>query len=125
MAKHIIFLVLFSITTTAMAQDSEGFKLEELYAQAKEKGGNYLKFIDNDKLTSGIYQLEKGAVDNQRPHEWDEIYYILEGKATLNVENESYEALPGVILFVKAKVDHTFVNIEEDLKVLVFFSKTE
>ncbi len=106
-----------------MAQKSEAFTLEELYGQAKKEGGNYLKFIDNENLSSGIYQLKKGEVDNQRPHEWDEIYYILEGRATLKVENETYSAIPGAILFVKAKIDHTFVNIEEDLRVLVFFSK--
>lgn len=108
-----------------MAQNSADFKLEELYLQAKEQGGNYLRFIDNERLSSGIYQLKKGDVDTQQPHEWDELYYILEGKATLKVENESYEAVPGAILFVKAKIGHTFVNIEEDLKVLVFFSKKE
>lgn len=108
-----------------MAQDSEGFSLEELYQQAEEKGGSYLRFIDNDRLSSGIYQLKKGDVDRQQPHEWDEIYYILEGRATLKVENESYEAKPGSILFVRAKIDHTFVDIEEDLKVLVFFSKKD
>ncbi|MEP5610906.1 MAG: cupin domain-containing protein [Cyclobacteriaceae bacterium] len=123
MTKYFVFLAFTLMSVIVMAQSSAGFNLEELYAQAKEQDGNYLKFIDNDQLTSGIYQLEKGAVDKQRPHEWDEIYYVLEGKATLNVENESYDAVPGAILFVKAKVDHTFVAIEENLKVLVFFSK--
>lgn len=125
LSRYIFFSLFLWVAQFAMAQESEGFKLEELYSQAKVKGDSYLKYIDNDKLTSGLYQLKKGEVDIQRPHEWDEIYYVLEGKATLMVENESYDALPGAILFVKAQVDHTFVDIEEDLKVLVFFSKKE
>jgi quercetin dioxygenase-like cupin family protein len=113
------------ISFQAMAQEGEAFVLEDLYKQAKEQGGSYLKFIDNEKLSSGIYQLRKGEIDEQEPHEWDELYYVLEGKAQLIVEKETYEANPGTILFVKARIAHTFVNIEEDLKVLVFFSKKE
>ncbi len=118
-----MFLLVFPVVSISMAQNSGSFELEELYKQAKEEGGNYLRFIDNERLSSGIYQLKKGDVDNQQPHQYDELYYILEGKATLKVENERYEARPGSILFVKAEIEHTFVDIEEDLKVLVFFSK--
>lgn len=108
-----------------MSQESQSYTLEDLYKQAQTQGGEYLQFIDNDNLSSGIYQLQKGSIDNQEPHKWDELYYVLEGKAKLRVEDKTYDAIPGSILFVKAKIEHTFVEIEEDLKVLVFFSKKE
>ncbi len=108
-----------------MAQKSESFELKKLLKEAQISDGNYLKFIDNNKLSSGIYELKKGEKDLQQPHEWDELYYVLEGKAQLQVEDKIYEAVPGSVLFVAAKVDHKFINIVKDLKVLVFFSKKE
>lgn len=124
--SQLILLPIFLFSSLgASAQDSQQFSLEDLYNQAKEKGSAYLKFIDNDKLSSGIYQLKKGSTDQQRPHDWDELYYVLEGRATLKVEDQSYEVKPGEILFVAAQIEHTFVDIREDLKVLVFFSKKE
>ncbi|MEQ8904486.1 cupin domain-containing protein [Ekhidna sp.] len=127
MIKHLTiftFLIIgFALTT--MAQKSESFELKKLLKEAQISEGNYLKFIDNSKLSSGIYELKKGEKDPQQPHEWDELYYVLEGKAQLQVEGKIYEAVPGSVLFVAAKVDHKFINIAKDLKVLVFFSKKE
>ena len=106
-----------------MAQESSSFSVEELYKKAKENGGSYLKFIDNEQLSSGIYQLKAGELDEQKPHEWDEIYYVLEGRAQLKVEDKVYDASAGAILFVAAQIQHSFINIEEDIKILVFFAK--
>jgi quercetin dioxygenase-like cupin family protein len=122
-----ITLIVFAICITlkTMAQESEEFKLSELYERAATIDGSYLRFLDNDKLSSGIYQLKAGEEDKQEPHEWDEIYYVLEGKAKLNAGDEQYDASTGMILFVAANVVHQFVEIEKDLKILVFFSKQD
>ena len=106
-----------------MAQESSSYQIEDLLKTAANQDGRYYRFIDNEKLTSGIYELKVGDEDLQNPHEWDELYYVLEGEATLQAGGESYDAVPGAILFVAADVDHKFVNINQDLKILVFFSK--
>jgi quercetin dioxygenase-like cupin family protein len=121
--KKLLYIVLITNSLLTMAQDSDVFSINELYTQAKEEGGSYLKFLDNDRLSSGIYQLKAGEVDTQEPHAWDEVYYILEGKAKLEAGDKTHRANQGDILFVAAQVVHRFVEIETDLKILVFFSK--
>ncbi len=126
MQSRFVFLVaVLAFSFGTMAQDSESFELEELYKQAAQQGGSYLRFIDNERLSSGIYQLKKGEEDKQEPHQWDELYYIIEGRARLVAGDKTYEVAPGTIHFVKANVSHRFIEIREDLKVLVFFSKKE
>ena len=83
----------------------------------------YLNFFDNDHMMMGIYTLKKGSEDKQSPHEIDEAYYVLEGRAKFEVEDRDMSVAPGDILFVKADAVHKFYDIEEDLRLLVFFAK--
>jgi mannose-6-phosphate isomerase-like protein (cupin superfamily) len=73
----------------------------------------------------GIYVLEAGAADPQKPHTEDEVYYIAGGRAKMRIGSESeaktYDADPGTIIFVPARVHHSFYDISERLSVLVFF----
>ena len=76
-------------------------------------------------MSLGIYQLKKGGADPQNPHKQDEVYYVLSGKAKLRVENRTVPANTGAILFVEAGAEHKFIEIEEDLTLLVFFAPAE
>jgi mannose-6-phosphate isomerase-like protein (cupin superfamily) len=69
--------------------------------------------------------LAAGAVDTQEPHTEDEIYYVLSGRALIQVEQESRPVEAGSLVFVKAKVEHRFHTITEDLRVLVIFAPAE
>ena len=73
-------------------------------------------------MSMGLYVLSVGTVDKQQPHKLDEAYYIIEGKGVLKVEEDDIPVMPGSTVFVKANVAHSFIKIEEDLKILVFFS---
>jgi mannose-6-phosphate isomerase-like protein (cupin superfamily) len=63
-----------------------------------------------------------GSVDPQTPHTEDEVYYVVAGRAVLTVAGERTPVGPGSVAFVAAGVDHRFVEIAEDLDVLVFWS---
>ena len=76
-------------------------------------------------MSAGIYRLAAGAVDPQTPHTEDEVYYVLEGRAKIEVEDDRYDVEPGSIVFVRAGADHRFYDIESDLTVLVFFAPEE
>ena len=73
-------------------------------------------------LYAGLYEIPAGGEDPQGPHEADEVYYILEGRATLVVEDSEIDVEPGTVLYVAKEKDHRFVDIAEDLSVLVFFA---
>ena len=98
------------------------FELAELEARRAESGRPYLPFLDEKAMSAGLYELAAGAIDHQRPHERDEVYYIVRGKARFEVAGDDIAVGPGSVLYVRAEVAHRFHSIEEDLEVLVVFA---
>ena len=90
--------------------------------QAGPGNGAYLELFQVPTLRVGLLELEAGGTDHQTPHAEDEVYYVLQGKATLRVNSDDCPVRPGSIIYVQAGVDHRFYCIEESLRVLVFFS---
>lgn len=73
----------------------------------------------------GLYQLKAGAKDPQKPHKQDEDYYVIRGRAKFQSGDEVQEVREGTILYVPADEAHKFVDIQEDLQLLVFFAPAE
>ncbi len=85
----------------------------------------YREFLRVPAMSAGLYVLAAGAVDPQKPHAEDELYYIVRGKARFRAAEEDSEVSAGALLFVAARVEHCFYEITEDLEVLVFFAPAE
>ena len=100
----------------------EIFTLDAVIAEQATAGIEYLQFINAGSLSLGRYALAAGAVDTQTPHEEDEIYYVISGRARIEVAGEIATVAPGSIIFVGARVPHHFFDIAEDLSVLVVFA---
>jgi mannose-6-phosphate isomerase-like protein (cupin superfamily) len=60
-------------------------------------------------------------VDNQKPHDRDEIYVIASGTGIFNNGDEKWEFKPGDFLFVPAYVEHRFESFTDDFATWVFF----
>jgi quercetin dioxygenase-like cupin family protein len=101
------------------------FDQRSLQAQREASGRAYLEFLRRETLSAGLYELEAGAVDPQTPHGEDELYVVLEGRASLRVAGQAHPVEPGSIVFVEAGVEHRFEAIESDLTVLVLFAPPE
>ena len=101
------------------------FQLHNLENQFTEHGQPYFEFLRVPSMSLGLYRLPIGKTDLQSPHKQDEAYYVLSGKAHLEVNGQREAAIPGSILFVEAGAAHKFVDIEEDLELLVFFAPAE
>ena len=100
----------------------EAFALDELGERREATSRPWLEFLKVPSLSTGLYVLPAGGQDRQSPHGRDEVYYVVAGRAVLEVDGERQPVRPGSVVYVKAEVDHRFVEIEEDLEVLVFFS---
>ena len=101
----------------------EAFELDTLLAKKAEMTFPYLEFLHTRALSCGLYSLTAGAKDLHGPtHDDDEIYFVLSGRATLRIAGESQPIGPGSIVFVPATEEHRFVEISEDVKLLVFFA---
>jgi mannose-6-phosphate isomerase-like protein (cupin superfamily) len=97
-------------------------KLQELQAQS---GKSYFEFLRVPAMSAGIYTLAAGAADPQSPHEQDEMYCVVRGRARFKVGSEDQAVGAGSVIFVAAGVEHRFQTIEEELTVLVFFAPAE
>ena len=73
----------------------------------------------------GLYMLSAGGTDAQHPHDADEVYVVQRGRARLVVEGESQEVSAGSVVSVDRQRKHSFVDITEDLVVLVVFAPPE
>jgi mannose-6-phosphate isomerase-like protein (cupin superfamily) len=98
------------------------FNLEKIRGQLTNKPVEYKEFLRVPALSCGIYHLAAGSRDMQTPHDEDEVYVVMEGRARLQVNDEIREVTPGTVLYVRATESHSFFEIEEDMTLLVFFA---
>ena len=99
--------------------------LAEIEEQRAAGGKQYREFLRVPAMSAGLYVLPAGAVDRQKPHREDEIYYVVRGRARFKAGAEDREVSAGSVIFVAAEVGHRFYDITEELAVLVFFAPAE
>jgi mannose-6-phosphate isomerase-like protein (cupin superfamily) len=101
------------------------FEIATLLSERRGSHRPYLEFLRVPSISLGIYALPAGGTDAQKPHKEDEVYYVLQGRATIRVGTEDRAVEPGSLVFVAANVEHRFHSITEDLTLLVFFAPAE
>jgi quercetin dioxygenase-like cupin family protein len=97
----------------------------EIDRQRAESGKLYREFLRVPAMSAGLYGLPVGAADLQRPHQQDEMYYVIRGRARFRADQQDQEVRAGSVLFVAAEVEHHFYDIVEELAVLVLFAPAE
>lgn len=103
----------------------KAFRLDELEAERAANDGAYLQFVRERTMSVGLYALDAGGTDPQRPHTQDEVYLVVSGRAAITVGAETESVARGSVVFVPAGVPHKFHHISEDLRVMVVFSPPE
>jgi mannose-6-phosphate isomerase-like protein (cupin superfamily) len=98
------------------------FETRDAVERLRTAGGGYEVVHESPGLELGVYVLVATEPDRQQPHEDDEVYVVLEGNGTLEVEGERVEVREGQAVFVPAGADHRFVGYEQ-LAVLVIFER--
>jgi len=101
------------------------FHLDDLSRQRASKRKLYLEFLRVPAISAGVYGLPKGGSDPQKPHRQDEMYYVVRGRARMQIGDEHAEVRAGSVIFVEAEAEHRFYEIQEALEVLVFFAPAE
>ena len=100
------------------------FDLGEIRQKLQGKPAEYLEFLNVPALNCGIYFLAAGSTDMQSPHDEDEVYLVLDGRARMRLEGIERDVVPGSLLYVSATTKHSFFEIEEDMTLLVMFANT-
>mgnify|MGYP001829235153 CR=1 FL=1 len=100
------------------------FNLDEIKQKLTGKPAEYLEFLNVPALNCGVYFLAAGSTDMQSPHDDDEVYLVLSGKARMRLEGAEKPVGPGSLLYISASTEHSFFEIEEDMTLLVVFANT-
>lgn len=101
------------------------YEMAEALAQRAAGGQRWHEFLRVPSLSVGVYVLAAGDTDPQQPHSEDEVYYVVSGRARIQVADESRPVGPGSIVYVDRHVEHRFFEIAEELTILVFFAPAE
>ena len=100
-------------------------RVAEIEEQRAQSGKPYREFLRVPAMSAGLYVLPAGGTDLQRPHQEDEIYYVLRGRARFKAGSQDQEVSAGSVIFVAPEVGHRFYDITEELAVLVIFAPAE
>src|SRR5438874_11102136 len=85
-------------------------------------GGGYEVVHESPGLELGVDVLVAPEPDRQQPHADDEVYIVLEGSGSLEVEEKSVPVQEGHAVFVEAGAVHRFTAYEH-LSLLVIFDR--
>jgi mannose-6-phosphate isomerase-like protein (cupin superfamily) len=98
------------------------FDFNRSVAEMRERGEIWTEPLRVPAMSVGVYVLVAGSNDEQTPHEEDEIYYVVRGRAVLRVGSSTRPVGPGDCIFVAAGETHKFEEITDDLELLVVFA---
>lgn len=98
------------------------FDLDTIKSRLTGKSVEYKEFLRVPTLSCGVYHLAAGSKDMQSPHDEDEVYFVVEGRANVKIGEELKSVSAGSVIYVRATETHTFFEIEEDMTLLVFFA---
>ncbi|HSK16278.1 MAG TPA: cupin domain-containing protein [Gaiellaceae bacterium] len=98
------------------------FGVDEAKRRLQADNGGYEIVHLSHGLEVGVYVLVAPEPDRQQPHADDEVYVVLEGRGTLEVEGEEVDLEEGQAIFVAAGAEHRFTGYES-LALLVVFAR--
>lgn len=82
---------------------------------------DWVEQLRRPDLSVGTYCIPQGGSDGQTPHTEDEIYVVTAGRARIVTPEGESDVKPGDVVFVPAGQEHRFVDITENLALLVVF----
>lgn len=81
--------------------------------------GLYGVLLEHGSMELGFYRPQ--GIDEQTPHEQDEIYIVQSGTGTFVLGEQRISYGPGDALFVPAGVVHRFIDFSDDFGAWVVF----
>ena len=105
-----------------MSSAEHRFDVGEAQRRLAAGKGGYEVVHSSEGLEVGVYVIVAHEADRQQPHKDDEVYIVLEGSGTLQVEGVKTNLHEGQAAFVAAGAGHRFTSYES-LSLLVIFAR--
>jgi mannose-6-phosphate isomerase-like protein (cupin superfamily) len=87
--------------------------------QLANSGKIFLELFTHGTLSVEIYKPD--GIDLQKPHERDEVYFVISGHGTFFSDGKRDSFQVGDFLFVPAGIEHRFENFTDDFATWVIF----
>lgn len=100
-------------------RDSITYTIAEAGAALAKAGGEFTTLFTQGSLEIEIYRPV--GIDRQKPHQKDELYVVINGSGTFVHGAKRTLFHEGDALFVRAGVEHRFVDFSADFATWVFF----
>jgi mannose-6-phosphate isomerase-like protein (cupin superfamily) len=78
----------------------------------------FIDVMNTSTMEVGIINLKKDQEDTQQPHVSDEIYYVISGSGTIEIDGIRNEVNPGKIIYIPKRIRHSFHAISNELVIL-------
>ena len=95
-------------------------QLNDILCELDKFGGYFIDFTTTRDIQAGILRLHANENDTQEPHPVDEVYFVIQGNGTININGKNYPIKEGTSIFVPASTEHRFHSNSEDL--VVFYA---
>ena len=95
------------------------------FAVPEGEPNQYREHMRAPDLSVGTYCIPVGGKDGQEPHSEDEVYVVVRGQGRLITASAEAEVGPGSVVYVPAGERHEFVDVSDDLSVVVVFAPAE
>jgi mannose-6-phosphate isomerase-like protein (cupin superfamily) len=82
------------------------------------KSRYFIDVMNTSTMEVGIINLKKDQEDTQQPHVSDEIYYVISGSGTIEIDGIRNEVNPGKIIYIPKRICHSFHAISNELVIL-------
>jgi len=92
------------------------------YVVSAGAANHYAEHVRVAALSMGTYYVPVGGVDDQQPHTEDEVYVVLRGRGVFVAGDVRVPVQAGTTLYVPAGEEHRFIDVTEDLAILVLFA---
>ncbi|MCH7480309.1 MAG: cupin domain-containing protein, partial [Chloroflexi bacterium] len=76
----------------------KAYEIDKIAIQRGATDNRYLEFLRVPSLSMGLYELLAGQDDPQQPHNEDEVYYVIKGRAKIRTGQEDRPVTPGSII---------------------------
>jgi mannose-6-phosphate isomerase-like protein (cupin superfamily) len=103
------------------ANKSVGITTSEALDRLRSEGTELANLMQVGNLSIDIFK--PSGVDNQMPHDRDEVYMIISGKGILNCDNKRSNCKTGDIIYVPAHKLHRFENFSNDFCAWAVFTE--
>ena len=106
-----------------MEEKEDNFiSLDKVIADLNGTGSYFLNVFNNKGVDLGILRLRKGETDTQLPHSVDEVYFVVEGRGSIEIEGKLKPVKSADFILVPAYAHHRFIVGSQDLVVIYFFA---